>query len=135
MRMSTSGILPAMSTSARCTRVTPTPELDRAVDELGAGAEAFARLGPGARAALLRACVTAVAGVAEGWGREAARAKGLTWGTPAGAEDYLTGPLLTIRAARLLAETLDAIAEQGWPPLGRGTRVRHDGRLEVEVFP
>ena len=133
--MSTSGILPTMSASARAGRVTARPELDQAVEDVRARADAFARLAPAARAALLRACMAGVAGVAEDWGRAAARVKGLTWGTPAGAEDYLSGPLLTIRAARLLAGTLEAIADRGRPPLGRGTRIRHDGRLEVDVFP
>lgn len=110
-------------------------DVDRAVDEVGAGAAAFARLGPGVRADLLRACVERTAGVAEDWARAAAAAKGLRWGTPAGAEDYLTGPMLLVRNARLLAASLDAIAARGWPPLGRGTRVRGDGRLEVDVFP
>jgi aldehyde dehydrogenase (NAD(P)+) len=73
--------------------------------------------------------------VAEGWARTAAVVKGLRWGTPAGAEDWLTGPLLVIRNARLLAASLDAIAAGGRPPLGRGTRCREDGRLEVDVFP
>ena len=133
--MTTSGITPVMSASARSGRVTPLPELDRAVDEVRARAGAFAELAPAARAALLRACVAGVAAVAEDWARAGARAKGLTWGTPAGAEDYLTGPVLTIRSARLLAETLEAIAARGRPPLGRRTRVRSDGRLEVDVFP
>jgi acyl-CoA reductase-like NAD-dependent aldehyde dehydrogenase len=133
--MRTSGITPTMSASARSGRVTSPAELDRAVEEVRARAGAFAALVPSARAALLRACVAGVAAVAEDWGRTAARAKGLTWGTPGGAEDYLTGPVLTIRAARLLAGTLDAIARHGRPPLGRGTRVRRDGLLEVDVFP
>src|SRR5215471_4618045 len=133
--MRSSGITLAMSASARSGRVTPHAELDRAIDEVRAGAGAFAALAPAPRAALLRACAAGVAAVAEDWGRAAAHEKGLTWGTPSGAEDYLTGPVLTIRAARLLAETLEAIARRGRPPLGRGTRVRHDGRLEVDVFP
>jgi acyl-CoA reductase-like NAD-dependent aldehyde dehydrogenase len=132
--MSTSGILPAMSGSARSGRVTPPGDLDRAVDEVRARANAFAALPPRARAALLRACTARVADVAAEWGQAAANAKGLTWGTPAGAEDYLTGPVLTIRAARLLAETLEAVGD-GRLPLGRRTRTRDDGRLEVDVFP
>jgi acyl-CoA reductase-like NAD-dependent aldehyde dehydrogenase len=124
-----------MSAGARSARPTPRTDIDRAVEEVAARASDFARLPPRAKAVLLRECISRVAGVAEAWGREAARAKGLAWGTPAGAEDWLTGPLLTIRAARLLADSLDAIAARGAPPLGRGVRVRGDGRLEVDVFP
>lgn len=110
-------------------------ELDLAVDEVGARAATFAQLQPGARAALLRECLERTAKVAGEWGRAAAEAKGLRWGTPAGAEDWLTGPTLVIRNARLLASSLEAIEAHGRPPLGRGLRLREDGRLEVDVFP
>src|SRR4029077_14800231 len=35
---------------------------------------------------------------------------------------------------RLLADSLDAIAAAGRPPLGRGARTRPDGRIEVALF-
>src|SRR5437763_3072014 len=127
--------LPVMSATAAGGRASSREALDRAVAEVRDRATAFARLEPHAKARLLRRCVDRVAAVAEAWGRAAAAAKGLTWGTPAGAEDWLTGPLLTIRCGRLLAESLDAVAARGRPPLGRGTRTRQDGRLEVDVFP
>jgi acyl-CoA reductase-like NAD-dependent aldehyde dehydrogenase len=127
--------LPVMSAGARSGRATPGAELDRAVEEVAAQAGAFARLPARAKAVLLRECLARVPEVAEDWAREAAAAKGLAWGTPVGVEDWLTGPLLTMRAARLLADTLDAVAARGAPPLGRGARVRPDGRLEVDVFP
>jgi aldehyde dehydrogenase (NAD(P)+) len=124
-----------MSAGTRSARATPSAELDRAVEEVRVGAAGLGRLAPAAQAALLRECVDRIADLAEEWGQAAARAKGLDWGTPAGAEDSLTGPLLTIRCARLLAGSLDAIAARGRPPLGRGTRTRADGLLEVDVFP
>jgi acyl-CoA reductase-like NAD-dependent aldehyde dehydrogenase len=40
-----------------------------------------------------------------------------------------------MRNARFLAESLEAIARHGKPPLGVGTRERRDGRLEIDVFP
>ncbi|HSR22633.1 MAG TPA: aldehyde dehydrogenase family protein, partial [Candidatus Eisenbacteria bacterium] len=133
--MTSAETLPEMSASARSARPTPRAELDRAVEEVSARASDFARMPARAKAVLLRECAARVAGVAEAWGREAAQAKGLAWGTPSGAEDWLTGPVLTIRAARLLADSLEAIASRGAPPLGRGVRVREDGRVEVDVFP
>jgi len=87
---------------------TSVAELDRAIEAVRARAAAFARLEPGARAALLRECIERTAVVAEAWARAAAAAKGLDWGTPAGAEDWLTGPMLVVRNARLLAGSLDA---------------------------
>src|SRR5215472_11390279 len=127
--------LPVMSAPARSGRVTPRAEIDRAVEEVRDAAGRLARTEPGTRAALLRECRARIVAVAEPWGRAAAGAKGLRWGTPVGAEDWLSGPLLTIRAARLLAESLDAAAATGRPPFGRGASVRADGRLEVDVFP
>jgi len=115
-------------------RPTSRPDLDRAVADVRDRAAVLAGMGPEARACLLHACMDRFAAVAQEWARAAAAAKGLRWGTPAGAEDWLTGPLLAMRCARLLAESLEAIAT-GRLPLGRGARVRDDGRLEVDVFP
>jgi aldehyde dehydrogenase (NAD(P)+) len=127
--------LPVMSAPARSDRVTPRAELDRAVEDVRHAAGRLAQADPRTRAALLRECRSRLVPIAERWGRAAAEAKGLRWGTPSGAEDWLSGPLLTIRAARLLAESLDAAAATGRPPFGRGARTRADGRLEVDVFP
>jgi acyl-CoA reductase-like NAD-dependent aldehyde dehydrogenase len=133
--MATPDTLPTMSAGTVSARATSSADLDRAVEDVRAGVAGLARLGPAAQAALLRDCVDRVADLAEEWGQAAARAKGLTWGTPAGAEDSLTGPLLTMRCARLLALSLDAVAAHGRPPLGRGSRTRPDGLLEIDVFP
>jgi hypothetical protein len=122
-----------VSTSAA--RRTAPAQIDRLVEEALGRAAVFSSLGAAPRAALLRECMDRTVAVAEAWARTAAEAKGLAWGTPAGAEDWLTGPLLLVRNARLLATSLEAIARQGKPPLGRRVRWRDDGRLEVEVFP
>jgi acyl-CoA reductase-like NAD-dependent aldehyde dehydrogenase len=47
----------------------------------------------------------------------------------------LAGPMPAVRNVRLLAESLEAIAAHGSPPLGRGVRTRPDGRVEIDVFP
>lgn len=116
-------------------RASTPAEIDAAVAELKAGAVAFARLGAADRARLLRRCIPSLVAVAPGWVRAACEAKGIELGTPLEGEDWATGPFITIRSARLLAESLEAIAERGRPPLGTGVRVRGDGRLEVRLFP
>jgi aldehyde dehydrogenase (NAD(P)+) len=107
-------------------------DLDAALTTLRDRARAFARLPPAEKAALLRACIPRLAEVAPAWADAGARAKGLA---PDDAEEWLAGPLVTIRSARLLADSLDAIARSGRPPQGTGVRERRDGRVEIDVFP
>ncbi|WP_375425759.1 aldehyde dehydrogenase family protein [uncultured Friedmanniella sp.] len=121
-----------MSAPATSARSTATADLDRAVGELHERARRFARLGPAAKAGLVRSCIPRVVEVAPAWSARGLKAKGL----PAtSAEEWLAGPLPTVRHLRLLAASLDAIASSGRPPLGTGTRSRADGRLEVDLFP
>ncbi|HJZ87655.1 MAG TPA: aldehyde dehydrogenase family protein [Polyangia bacterium] len=124
-----------MSGSAQSTRPTGRPDLDRAVADVKSKAVEFARLPVREKAALVRALAPRIVEVAHDWVRAACRAKGLAPDGPTAGEEWLAGPDITLRNTRLLAESLDAIAERGKPPLGRGARVRADGRLEVSVFP
>lgn len=84
---------------------------------------------------LLRECMERLAAVAPDWVAAACQAKGLDPDSPAAGEEWIGGPVITMRAARLTADCLDSIASSGKPPLGTGTRMREDGRLEVDVFP
>jgi acyl-CoA reductase-like NAD-dependent aldehyde dehydrogenase len=106
--------------------------LDAALATLRERARPFARLPAAEKASLLRACLPRLAEAAPGWAAAGARAKGLPEDD---AEEWLAGPLPTIRVARLFADSLDAIARRGRPPLGTGVRDRPDGRLEIDVFP
>ena len=112
---------------------TNSPELDEAIAQLGDRARAFARTSAAEKASLLRACMPRIADAAEAWVATGCQAKGVSGAHTA--EEWLAGPLPTLRMARLLAESLEAIARAGRPPLGTGTRVRKDGRLEIDVFP
>ena len=120
-----------MSATATSARSTGTADLDRAVVELQEHARSFARLGPAAKASLVRACLPRTAEVASAWSARGLTAKGLP---PTSAEEWLAGPLPVVRQLRLLADSLDALAA-GRLPLGTGTRQRDDGRLEVDLFP
>lgn len=124
---------PVMSQAAQSIRPTGRPDLDDAVARLGERARAFARLSPAEKATLVRECMPRIADAAEAWVATGCKAKGISGAHVA--EEWLAGPLPTLRMARLLADSLDAIARAGRPPLGTGTRTRKDGRLEVDVFP
>lgn len=124
--------MPPPSQSATSARPTSRAELDAALAALRAQARPFARLPPADKAALLRACVPRLRDAADAWTAAGAHAKGLP---PGDAEEWLAGPLPTVRNARLLADSLDTLARTGRPPLGTGSRERRDGRLEIDVFP
>src|SRR5688572_22967302 len=119
------------------TAVSRTPSeraaLDRAIAELREHTGDLVRTPVAAKAALLRECIPRLAGVAAPWVEAGCRAKGLPPG--ASAEEWLAGPGPTVRGARLLADSLQAIAEQGRPPLGTGSRRGAHGRLLVDLFP
>ncbi len=123
----------AMSAPAASAAPSAPNELDRAVSELRDHARELARLAPAQKAALLRECLPRLIEVAPAWVAAGSKAKAIDPGESA--EEWLAGPLPTVRNARLLADSLDAIARDGRPPLGTRSRTRDDGRVEVEVFP
>ncbi len=129
----TSASAPVMSQGAISLRPTARPELDHAIARLNDRARVFARMPAAEKAGLLRACMPRIADVAESWVTNGCKAKGI--GGAWSAEEWLAGPLPTLRMARLLADSLDQIAHQGRPQLGTGARTRDDGRVEVDVFP
>jgi acyl-CoA reductase-like NAD-dependent aldehyde dehydrogenase len=122
----------SLKMSADATSAVPSEQrvVENAVATVKERAREFARLAPADKAALLRACVSGLVAEAPGWVAAGARARGAD-----PAEEWLTGPTPAIRMFRLLAESLDHIASTRHPPLGRATRVRADGRLEIDVFP
>jgi aldehyde dehydrogenase (NAD(P)+) len=119
-----------MSAAAASAAPTEQHALDDAVAALKERAREFARLAPEAKAQLLRECIPRLLAEAPGWVADGARARGAD-----PAEEWLAGPTTTIRLFRLLAQSLDQIAQAGKPALGRGIRRRPDGRLELAVFP
>lgn len=125
-----------MSASAPSAADTPTAHLDELLAGLRSKAQEFARLSVSARAALLRACLPAIRAQARPWVDAALAAKGLDRDHPQSSEEWLAGPMTTMRNTRLLAETLETLAATGSPGPGDG-KVRRDdhGRTVVEVFP
>ena len=90
-------------------------DLDRAIGELSGRARGFARLDVRSRAALVRECISGVLAVAQEWSSSGLKVKGLSADS---AEELLAGPLLAVRHLRLLAASLDSIAESGRPRFG-----------------
>ena len=119
-----------MSADAASAAPTERKALDEDVALVKEKAREFARLAPAAKAALLRECIPRLMDEAPGWVAAGTAARGASPG-----EEWLAGPSATVRLFRLLAESLDALAESGRPPLGRGTRSRPDGRTEIALFP
>jgi len=118
--------------SATAASATPTTShlIDEAVGIVKDHARPFARLAPMEKATLLRECVARLLEEAPGWVAAGAHARAAPL-----AEEWLSGPSAAIRMFRLLAESLEEIATSGHPSLGRSTRARPDGRMEVSLFP
>jgi len=125
-----------MSASAVSESAPSRARLDEILATLKDNATAFARLPPAEKASLLRACMPRLQAVAPQWVAAATEAKGLGLHSPAASEEWLGGPMATMRNLRLLAESLDRIAAGHKPgPDDSRVRVGADGRTEVEVFP
>ena len=119
-----------MSAGAASGRTTDQPQIEEAILVVKEHAREFARLAARAKADLLRACLARLLAEAPAWVSEGARMRGAEPG-----EEWLAGPVATIRLFRLLSQSLDAVAADGKPPLGRGLRHRPDGRIEISLFP
>jgi acyl-CoA reductase-like NAD-dependent aldehyde dehydrogenase len=118
-------------TTSMDTRHTELGALEAAVARVASQKAAWVRVGVGERAALLRRAVAGVLEVADEWVRAACAAKGLDPRQPAAGEEWVSGPMTTVRNLRLLAEALD----HGGAPPPRRIRSREDGQLVAEVFP
>lgn len=128
--MTSAGAAPVAGAARGGMEPTSPTALDRQVAALADAARGFARLAPAEKAALLRECIPRVLAEAPEWVATGARARDARPG-----EEWLAGVVPTVRLFRLLAESLDAIARHGKPPLGTGVRRRRDGRLEITLFP
>jgi aldehyde dehydrogenase (NAD(P)+) len=125
----------APSAHADSASATPRAAIDRAVAAVGDHRLTFAKLPAREKAALLRETLPLLARVSRAWVDAACKAKGIVEGSVLSGEEWFGGPLVTARNVRLLAKSLDQIAESGRPELGRGVVRRADGRVEVDVFP
>ncbi len=125
-----------MSGSAQSRTATSQAQLDRSLALLNEKAPAFVKLSASERAALLRACMPHLSRVSRAWVEAACKAKGHDVNSPAASEEWLGGPMVTMRALRLYVGALEEIHRLGKPQLPAGAfRSGWDGRTEVRVFP
>jgi acyl-CoA reductase-like NAD-dependent aldehyde dehydrogenase len=111
-------------------------EIDRAVEELGAAAHAFARMPAKDKADLLERCLPLLLGGAREQVAVACAAKGIDPASPTSGEEWIAGPYPTVANARQLVDGLREIADFGRPLLPQGAIVaRDDGRVFARVIP
>jgi aldehyde dehydrogenase (NAD(P)+) len=121
-----------LSSRAESRRPTEIAVLDQAVATLDQHKREFARLPVVHRARLLAECIERLVAGAPAWVEDGCRAKGLP--PELAGEEWLNGPVPTVRLARLLTEQLRCIAAQGMPRPGRRVRTWR-GRTCIELFP
>ena len=115
---------------------TPKWELEQKVSRLRETAAAFAALPLSNRLHLIEHGLTGVRAVAQRWVELATEAKGLAFEHASSAEEWLGGPMTTLRNLRMLRESLLEIRDFGHPMLPEdAVTTRSDGRVVAQVFP
>lgn len=122
---------PDFATDAPKSSSTPLEQVDALVDALAEKKDAWVRTPIERRVTLLRHCIGRTLGCAAEWVRAACRAKGLDPDEPRAGEEWLAGPMTTVRNLRLLAEALEA----GGRPSPKRVYQRPDGQWVAEIFP
>lgn len=110
---------------------TPIEQVDARVEALARRKDDWVRAPIERRIQLLRRCIERTLDVSEEWVRAACRAKGLDPSEPRAGEEWLAGPMTTIRNLRMLVDAL----EHGGEPPPRRTYQREGGQWVAEVFP
>ncbi len=106
--------------------------LDQTLTRLAAGSVAWNSLDAGERAAVIRACLPSVRAAADAWVDVGCRAKGIDPASSLAGEEWLAGPMTTLRGFRLMADTLAGLSQ---PDAGTSVQAGPDGRSIVPVFP
>jgi hypothetical protein len=121
-----------MTTTATDDRRSPlSTRLDPVVARVAARKDAWVQVGIPERIDLLRRCIRGVVDVAGEWVRRGCDAKGIDPASPLAGEEWISGPMTTVRNLRLLVEAL----KEGGAPRPVRQRVRPDGRIVAQVFP
>lgn len=106
-------------------------DVDAALARLSANKDAWLRVTVPERITLLDALLKGVLAVAEAWAAGGARLKGLDPASPLAGEEWLAGPMVTVRNLRLLREALVA----GGAPKPASMRTLASGQRVARVFP
>lgn len=105
--------------------------IDPVVAHVAAQRDVWVRVGLAERIALLRQAVAGIVAVADDWVRTACQAKGIDPRAPLAGEEWVSGPMTTVRNLRLLIGALEA----GGAPRPNRLRTRPDGQVVADVFP
>ncbi len=112
----------------------PTTSFERAdaiAIQLASRKDTWVQLGIPERITYLRRCLDGVRAIAEPWAEAACQAKGIDPDLSLAGEEWIAGPLATIRNLRLLIQALEA-GGQPWP---QHWQTRSDGQTVAQVFP
>lgn len=115
---------------------TPMSQLDEAVRRLKEGSRVFAKLSVAERISLLETMMDGFHSIAEASVKDACEAKGIDFHSPLAGEEWLGGPMVTMRNMRLLKDSLRDIQQFGHPRIEDSwLSTLPDGRLSIRVFP
>ncbi len=114
-------------------QISPTPleECDKKLARLAARKDDWIKVGIVDRIGYLRKCLDGTMAVAEGWVRDGCKLKGIPAGDKLEGEEWISGPMATVRNIRLLIGALEA----GGQPTPPSLTERADGRKVARVFP
>jgi aldehyde dehydrogenase (NAD(P)+) len=115
---------------------TPEQELDQRLGRLRDGARDFARAPISDKISWLRTAGARLADTAPDMVEAACRAKGIDPGSPVSGEEWLAGPVVTLRNLRLLADSLEQVMRDGVPRIDQSrVRARDGGGAVVQTIP
>ncbi|MEL6349340.1 MAG: aldehyde dehydrogenase family protein [Myxococcota bacterium] len=110
---------------------TSTEVCDAYLERLAARKEHWLTVSNPERCAYLKRCLNGVMDVADAWAKDGSKLKGIQPGTVYEGEEWLAGPMTTVRNIRLLIEAIEANGQPKPPKV----RQRPDGQKVVDVFP
>jgi len=110
---------------------TPRADVDALVERLKAKKDAWVKVGIPERIKLLEQIRVDLIAEAAAWARTISRLKGLTPDEPLHGEDWLAGPVVTMRNVQQLKKAL----HEGGQPNPPGLRQRKDGQWVADVMP
>ena len=115
--------------------VTTLEQLEQALRELHAQRQGYAATSIADRIGLVESCMEGVQQIAADWVATTCEAKGIPTPSPLEAEEWLSGPIATIRYLTLLRQVLKDIQQHGKPTLPAPPYVGDDQRVHVPVVP